>query len=204
MEITREIIQEEISNMEKHYKKLEELFTTKPIPESKQIDETIERLKQFKYHKKYPDLTSKYSELGKYHDKTIYIFTVSNFPYDKNEIKNIFEETSQKLVNEKKIALCRINETSAEWENVKSNKNVCLYVGSSKNIRQRLKEHLFLCNPNTYAMHLEKWFNTNLPITINIWDFYGFLNGENSEYLQNIEDLLWNKYKPLFGRQGKK
>jgi len=205
MEISKEIIAEEICNMEKHYRKLEELFATKPIPECRRISETLETLKQIQYHKKYPNLKSKYPWLGSnsYFGKTIYMFSVNNFPYSKEEIEKIFGEISSKSQTEK-VLLCRRNVDSPEWENVQKNKSVCLYVGSSDGIRQRLKEHLFLCNSSAYAMHLEKWFDPNLTITIHTWGFYEFLNGEHSDYIQNIEDILWNHYKPLFGRQGKK
>ncbi|GHU07230.1 hypothetical protein FACS1894151_01260 [Spirochaetia bacterium] len=205
MEISKEIIVEEIRNMEKHYRKIEELFAKKPIPECKQIKETIESLKQIQYHKKYPNLKSKYPWLGlnSYFAKTIYIFSVTNFPYSKEGMEKKFEEISSKSSN-KKILLCRINTDSPEWKNVQKNKAVCLYVGSSDGLQQRLKEHLCLCNPSAYAMHLEKWFESNLTITINTWGFYEYLDGEPSDYLQNIEDVLWNHYRPLFGRQGKK
>jgi len=55
-------------------------------------------------------------------------------------------------------------------------------------------------------MHLETWLKEpSVNITINIWGFNGLLRGkEDLDYLQNIEDILWNHYKPLFGRQGKK
>jgi len=105
--------------------------------------------------------------------------------------------------------LCRRN-PSPHWKNAKKDVPVCLYVGSSKNIKQRLKEHLFLCNKNSYAMDLDQWIKAkNATITIYIWDFSNFLNSVKNkkledEYLQNIEDLLWKKYLPLFGRQGKK
>jgi len=77
--------------------------------------------------------------------------------------------------------------------------------GSSEDILKRLKEHLFKNNPTTYAMRLEEWFKEpSVEITIHIWNFYAFLrNKKDSDYLQYIEDLIWNHYKPLFGRQGK-
>ena len=199
--ISKEIISEEINNIKKQYEELEELFTKNEIPECKQINTSIDHLKKIKYDKLYPDLISENPWLGKYCGKTLYIFSVNNFPFNKDELKNIFDE----IKNEKQVSLCRINETSPEWKNVQSNKTVCLYVGSSNDIRQRLKEHLFLCNSNTYAMHLEKWFKTELTITIHTWGFNDFLNGENNaNHLQIIEDILWNHYKPILGKQGKK
>lgn len=203
MEISWEIIANEIYNIEKHYKGLEELFATKTIPQYKQINETIENLSNIKKSKKYPDLKSKYSWLGECSKQTIYIFSVENFPYDEGEIEKKFEEIKS-LKDEKKVLLPRINKISTEWKNIKINKAVCLYVGSSENIAQRLKEHLFFCNKGVYAMHLESWFPKELPVTINVWDFYDLLGDDEYGYLQIIEDFLWNHYKPLLGRQGKK
>jgi hypothetical protein len=213
MKISKEIIEKEIGEMKERYTELEKLFKEKEkIIRSDSITATIKEFLAIKISRKYPDLESKYPELKEYSDKTIYMFSVTKFPYNQNEIDKIFKETPPKSLGGKKISLCRIND-SDKWEDVNSNKTVCLYVGSSEEIHQRLKEHLFECNPTTYAMHLDTWFEKkDLPITINIWDFSGFLKKDedsndedsNSDYLQNIEDLLWNHYKPLFGRQGKK
>ena len=203
MEISKEIIAEGCRNIGDHYGKLNELFATKQVPECKQINETIESLKntgQILYHKKYPDLKSRYPWLGNC-VYTIYIFTAKNFPYAGDEIGKIFEGSKK----ENKILFPRINEHSPDWKNVKSNEPVCLYVGSSEHISQRLKEHLFLCNPTAHALHLEGWYPHDLPFSISLWDFTNFLHCENGdEYFQSIEDILWDHYKPLFGRHGKK
>jgi len=54
-------------------------------------------------------------------------------------------------------------------------------------------------------MHLDNWFEKDVSINIKIWDFYDFLRDKDDlDYLQYIEDLLWNNNAPLFGRQGKK
>ena len=45
---------EEIRSLEKQYKKLEELYAIKLIPDYRKIEESIESLKICKYHKKYP------------------------------------------------------------------------------------------------------------------------------------------------------
>ena len=76
----------------------------------------------------------------------------------------------------------------------------CLYVGQSKNVINRLKEHLFLSRKTTYALRLHK-FNLlkNSSISISV---YGFDN--KSDEVQVFEDLLWDEYKPLFGRRGAK
>jgi hypothetical protein len=195
-EISKNIIDEEIINICERYKYLKELFAKNNIPDCMQIKETIKNLEKIELDIKYPNLKSEYKWLKNYHKRTIYIFSVNDFPFGKSEIEEKF-----KKVKEKNISLCRINE---KWENTQNGKTMYLYVGSSENIVNRLKEHLFLCNPTTYAMHLDQWFPKDIKITIDTWDFNDFLSDEDSEYLQIIEDFLWSHYKPFFGRQGKK
>ena len=220
MEITKEIISKEIVNMKEYYSKLETLFENQ-IPKPLIIEGTIEEFEKNKENGKkgiYPNLANhdKYKVLNDY-SKTIYMFFENAFSLKKSVINDTFDKLSPRASekkkpgtkNGKKISLCRINDTD-KWEETKSGEPVCLYVGSSKDIKQRLKEHLFLCKQNTYAMHLKEWFDNKTHITIYIWDFKKFFENKNVneeeslEHLQNIEDLLWNHYKPLFGRQGKK
>jgi hypothetical protein len=195
-DISKKIIDYEIGKICERYEYLKELFVKNTIPESIPIKETIKNLKKIRVNKKYPDIKSEYKWLKKYHDKTIYIFSVNDFPFSRNEVEEKF-----KKVKERNISLCRINE---RWENTQNGKTIYLYVGSSEKIGSRLKEHLFLCNPTTYAMHLDQWFPEDIEITIDTWDFNNFLCDEDSDYLQIIEDFLWNHYRPFFGRQGKK
>jgi len=241
MEITRNIIQEEISRMKEKYDELGKLFEEKNIPKPEPMEGTIEKLikddiikgteikdiiknlkkeklienlnlkgttknlEKIRKHLKYKEIASNNPKLIKYYGETIYMFFVEKFPYDLDEITKIFKVNTPKSDNGKKFSLCRINEKSKQWKNVKTNNNICLYVGSSKDIQKRLKEHLLNCSPDTYAMHLKTWFPKDVSIKIRIWGFCDFLEGKDDfDYLQNIEDLLWNSYEPLFGRQGKK
>ena len=202
MEISTEIVVAGISDIKKQYEKIAKLFQTGKIPDCQPIKDTIANFEKIKPRRtgEFPNLKSEYSLEKYYHNKkchAIYIFSVTGFPFTKDTVERIKED-------KKEISLCRINKNSEEWKKVKRNKSVCLYVGSSENIAQRLKEHLFLCSQSTYAMHLRAWFPTNLAITVNIWDFHDFLIDEDPDDLQRIEDILWNHYQPLFGRQGKK
>jgi len=215
IEISKKIVAAGISHIKQQYEKIAELFETNAsrIQQSEPIEGTIKSLKSIPPRRpgESPNLKSEYPWLEKCYRKTddkmksnaIYIFSVTRFPYSESKVASIFEKISQKP-KEEKISLCRRNKTSVGWKNVQRDESVCLYVGSSEDIAQRLKEHLFLCNRGTYAMHLEGWFPKNITITVNIWNFHDFLSGEDSDYLQYIEDILWNHYKPLFGRQGKK
>ncbi len=201
MEITQEIISDQIVKLNKHYCELEKLFEN-TIPKSDPIiDCKLKELLIIKKAKEHPDLVKEYPELKNYGDKTIYGFSVTHFPYDENELERKVEKAK-----EKNVLLPRRNKKSPWWD--VSDSSICLYIGSSKKIVGRLKEHLFNYNTSAYAMHLEEWFDKEVKITIHLWNFSNFLKNENEdinfEYLQNIEDLLWNHYQPLLGRQGKK
>ena len=78
------------------------------------------------------------------------------------------------------------------------NKENCLYVGSSHNLKKRIEEHLGSGGSSkTYAMHLSKWWECG-SITVTYYKV------EEDKCLQLFEDILWNYYKPVLGRQGKK
>lgn len=71
-----------------------------------------------------------------------------------------------------------------------------LYVGSSHNIKKRLIEHMGVGgSKKTYALHLKQWFKEQIEIEV-----YKTKN----EYLQLFEDIMWDIYKPLLGKRGKK
>jgi hypothetical protein len=75
----------------------------------------------------------------------------------------------------------------------------CLYVGSSiTDVNTRLKQHIGISDyKSIYALHLSKWWSdASLKITV-----YHFEKIEDYG-LQFIEDRLWEKYKPIFGRKG--
>ena len=97
----------------------------------------------------------------------------------------------------KELSMSLINEDN--FKSVSSD-NVCLYVGSSHNIYKRLLEHIGLGHKKTYALCLNKWWDKNEPIQIELFEL---LNSKNDD-LQLIEDLLWSQNRPLFGKQGKK
>lgn len=76
-----------------------------------------------------------------------------------------------------------------------------LYVGSSKNLRKRFKEHCGICNEATYALKFRDWL-TDFPAKIEF--HYCQIHTEDQEILQNLEDGLWLSVKPIFGKYGGK
>lgn len=75
-----------------------------------------------------------------------------------------------------------------------------LYVGSSREIAKRIKEHLGFGYQKTYAMNLAFWCNgLNLDINISCMRYNLTIK---KDVIQALEDGLWDYLKPLLGRQG--
>ena len=79
-------------------------------------------------------------------------------------------------------------------------KDRCLYVGSSQNLSLRLEQHLTAKNKTVYALHLSEWFPQDEELTLIVIK----VKNHDSTKMQKYEDFLWNHYKPLLGKQGKK
>lgn len=133
----------------------------------------------------------------------IYIF------FCDDKVKEIIKNSYPKRKKEKNQAeykmLSRYNK-----KNFEDNLLNCLYVGSSKELKSRLREH---CDDNPkgpYAMHIGSWKNwmpleelKDGQIKIKILK----LENQNEyipEQIQFYEDVLWDYYKPLLGRRGSK
>lgn len=108
---------------------------------------------------------------------------------DIEEVKN-----AKKDLKAQGFGMFRINYKKINNE---SNQSKYLYVGSSQKLRDRLKQHLGLISKTTFALHLKEWWK-NREIEIEIYEI------KDSDNMQLYEDLLWQKYKPIFGREGKK
>ncbi|MFH1991718.1 MAG: GIY-YIG nuclease family protein [Pseudomonadota bacterium] len=124
------------------------------------------------------------------HNKYKYIYTFclpDNFPLD--SIYNRYKNAKESKKSERAYARLNI-------------KSRCLYVGSSKGLIPRIKQHLGFGPKGTYAMQLCYWCeNLDLDITLNI---YAFDNNISIKAFQAFEDGAWNSLKPMLGRQGKK
>lgn len=120
------------------------------------------------------------------------IFTDSNFDY--NKIKDCYQNAK-----DDGFQMARSPSENNIAQKIAENKENCLYVGSSIHLFERLKTHLE--NPkSTYSLHLKKWFPPEWKLLIEVIK----VKDASLEKMQIYEDLLWEAYKPLFGRQGKK
>ena len=153
--------------------KLSYKFSTQNLQNIHYVESFLNNIKKQINHKKY---------------KYIYTFCLpDNFPTD--SVYNRYKNAKESKKSER--AYAKLN-----------TKSPCLYVGSSKALIPRIKQHLGFGPKGTYAMQLCYWCeNLNLNITLNI---YAFDNGISIKAFQAFEDGAWNYLKPMLGRQGKK
>ena len=148
-------------------------FNTKDIQNIQYVENFLNNIKSQINHKKY---------------KYLYTFYLpDNFPTD--NVYNRYKNAKESRKSER--AYARLN-----------TKSTCIYVGSSKGLIPRIKQHLGFGPKGTYAIQLCYWCeNLNLEITLNI---YAFDNSISMKAFQAFEDGAWNSLKPMLGKQGKK
>lgn len=75
-----------------------------------------------------------------------------------------------------------------------------LYVGSSRKMSVRMREHLGFCSPSTYALKLSDWYPPeDLPLQL----FCAiYPPGISATLIGAPEDALWERLQPMFGRKG--
>lgn len=74
-----------------------------------------------------------------------------------------------------------------------------LYVGSSKGIHRRLREHMFQAGLTTYAMNMRRWCPAGDGfVTVRVQPILG----NDDDVRQALEDTLWNVLQPRFGKRG--
>jgi hypothetical protein len=88
---------------------------------------------------------------------------------------------------------CRVNRDHAD--------SLTLYVGRSKTLRARLRQHLGAESRGVYAMHMLRWAS---GIDAQIHVSYMKFEGQDDLLIQAIEDGLWTSLRPTFGRKGER
>lgn len=75
-----------------------------------------------------------------------------------------------------------------------------LYVGRSSSIKKRIKEHLGFGARQTYALNLAAWASSlNVAFLLECATYDPSVQAST---LSNLEDTLWSRSSPMFGRQG--
>lgn len=83
--------------------------------------------------------------------------------------------------------------------------STCLYVGSSvsrnSKVAARLCQHLGFTGGNgTYALYLNR-LPLREPLTLDL--SVAWYRGSTSEFVQRLEEAMWDDQAPLFGRRGR-
>lgn len=121
----------------------------------------------------------------------IYLFFVDkNFKFDLAEYSRVKYNYQ--------MARCPREEDLEERKN--EVKDGCLYVGSSQNLISRLEQHLTAKSKTVYALHLSEWFPQDEELRLIVIK----MKNQDAKKMQKYEDYLWDYYKPLLGKQGKK
>jgi hypothetical protein len=111
------------------------------------------------------------------------------------EAQFLFQKDTLESVRKKAgFRMSRMNKQD-EWKT--EDGCYCLYVGSAKgNVVKQLVPHLGIAgdNPQVYALHLAQWW-PEAAVRIYVRQF----RGEAEPYVQEIEDMLWDHYRPIFG-----
>ncbi len=154
-------------------KEVSHIFNTEEIFDNHFVDLLLDSIKENINHNKY---------------KYIYTFTILN----NSSLDFVVDRYKETKENKKEArAYARLNRKSS-----------CLYVGSSKGIVSRIKQHLGYGPQGTFAMQLIYWCESlNLDIDLQI---YAFNNNISSLSFQAFEDGAWRLLKPMLGRQGQK
>jgi hypothetical protein len=76
-----------------------------------------------------------------------------------------------------------------------------LYLGRSRSMRSRFRQHTLGSKAGTYGLHLEDW-SKPLKLRIKV-SIYQFKQGA-TRAVQVLEDGLWDSLQPLLGRRGER
>ena len=120
---------------------------------------------------------------------TVSIYTIT---VDKNETLQGIVDAFPRDRARREFSLPRINPYDRDSKTI--------YVGSSERTRSRLREHLWRGAHQTYALHLNRWCpDLEGSVVVSIQPIIGPVT---RQVRQDLEDALWRKLKPLYGKSG--
>ncbi|WP_417874005.1 GIY-YIG nuclease family protein [Xanthomarina gelatinilytica] len=128
------------------------------------------------------------------YDKDRYVYLIRYLATEdtSDKIKKAFEDFSSK--NTPKIKGITFNLPRYNEEHTSK----YLYVGTSKKLKNRIKQHLGLSSSKqTYSLHLIYWFPKQIDLGITIIK----VSSENKMVFESIEQAYWDNYEPLFGKR---
>ena len=67
-----------------------------------------------------------------------------------------------------------------------------------KDVKERINQHNGNGSRTTYALQLKHWFKGQYNLKVYVYDGDEY----DKEVIQIIEDYLWNRLNPAFGKRG--
>ena len=78
--------------------------------------------------------------------------------------------------------------------------SLTIYVGSSERVQSRLKEHLWRAASQTYALHFSRWCpDTTGSVVVRVQPI---IKPVARQVRQDLEDALWQRLRPIYGKSG--
>ena len=144
----------------------------------------------------------KMTETGIVYDSLVKDLKLEDYKgIEKKFIYIIYIKTEMNDLNQSYLEAKTKTQRSFAKINKENENSKVLYVGSSKNIYSRLQNHIQGKSEKTYSLHMKSWVIDSDNIYIKLLSFD---DSVEDTVIQLIEDEYWDKYKPRFGKQGKK
>jgi len=123
--------------------------------------------------------------------KTDFIYIIAFSPLHESDLNGMRDllEDARRTDND----LPRINAISKATK--------ALYVGRSKTLRGRLRQHLGADNRGVYSLHLQRWATC---LTFELTIYFMRFDGADNLLVQAVEDGIWASLSPAFGRKGER
>lgn len=145
-------------------------------------------------------LKEKFSKLTK---DVIYKIELMNVNH-KEEIISSFKKAKNAKLQGRAYSKINVENINSIKEN--ESQEITLYIGSSKakGVLDRMRCHLGLGAKGTYSMQLKYWLPESQKCSVRITLFElscPSKGNQTTNILELIEQALWNKEKPLLGKQ---
>ena len=131
-----------------------------------------------------------FKELSKIKGRFIYVIDTEGGHESSRDINwaySRFNKTNKPRIQGKTFNMSRFNVTESKT----------LYVGTSKSINTRIKQHLGYGDKRIYSLGLRHWFPKNIDLILNIYK----VSTENQFTIELIEQSIWDVTKPQFGKR---
>jgi hypothetical protein len=117
---------------------------------------------------------------------SIYVFEIFNA-----ELIDVVRASYKIAVSEKARKISRDNYTRSN----------CLYVGSTtrSSLLNRLRQHFGFGHRDTYALQLSHWRGPPFDVRLTVANY----RTAQPRVIQELEDFLWSRMRPMFGKTGR-